>query len=273
MKPPAWKARAAVATALFLVSLSSIGIRLVAPPSAVGETAPAADFSSARAMRHVRAIAQRPHPMGSPAHAQVRDYLIAEMTALGLGPTVQATTAVAPRFAAAGSVQNIVGRLRGSATTQAGRGKALMLSAHYDGVAAAPGAGDDAAGVAAVLEAVRAIRSGSPLRNDLIVLITDGEEDGLLGAQAFSEEHAWMREVGAVLNFEGRGASGASLMFETSEAERCGGAAVRARGAAAGRELAHVQPVHDPAQRHRHVGIQAVGSGARRASTSGSSAR
>jgi len=47
-----------------------------------------------------------------------------------------------------------------------------------------PGAADDGAAVAAVLETVRALRTQAPLRNDLVVLLIDGEENGLLGAQA-----------------------------------------------------------------------------------------
>ncbi|MFQ5492041.1 MAG: M28 family peptidase, partial [Phycisphaerae bacterium] len=47
---------------------------------------------------------------------------------------------------------------------------------HYDSQQLAPGAGDDGAGVAAILEAVRAVGEAGDLRNDLYVIITDGEE-------------------------------------------------------------------------------------------------
>lgn len=47
-----------------------------------------------------------------------------------------------------------------------------------------PGASDDAAAVAAMLETVRAL-GDVELRNDLVFLMTDGEEDGVLGAEAF----------------------------------------------------------------------------------------
>ena len=51
----------------------------------------------------------------------------------------------------------------------------------------------------------------------LIALIDDGEELGLLGATLFVDEHAWAKDVGVVLNFDARGVSGPSFMFETSE--------------------------------------------------------
>jgi hypothetical protein len=88
--------------------------------------------------------------------------------------------------------------------------------AHYDGVANAPAAGDDAGGVAAILEAVRALRAGPALRNDVLVVFTDGEETGLLGAQAFLEQDPAAKTVGLVMNFEGRGGSGATQLFQTS---------------------------------------------------------
>jgi hypothetical protein len=87
--------------------------------------------------------------------------------------------------------------------------------AHYDSVEAAPGAADDGAGIAAILETVRSLRAGAPLVRDVIVLFTDGEEPGLLGAAAFVREHPWAKDAAVVLNFEARGTSGRSLMFET----------------------------------------------------------
>ena len=88
---------------------------------------------------------------------------------------------------------------------------------HYDSVANSPGAGDDASGVAVVLETLRALKTGSPLERDIIVLFADGEENGLDGSRLFVDEHPWAKEVGVVLNFDARGNSGPSIMFETSD--------------------------------------------------------
>src|SRR5947208_1402071 len=54
-----------------------------------------------------------------------------------------------------------------------------------------------------------------PLAHDVMIVITDGEEAGLLGAAAFVREHPWAKDVGVTLNFEARGTSGRSYMFET----------------------------------------------------------
>ena len=92
--------------------------------------------------------------------------------------------------------------------------------AHYDSVYRAPGAGDDASGVASILEMVRALKHCPPIQRDVIVLFTDGEEAGLLGAEAFAHSHPWMKDAGLILNFEARGNRGPSLLFETSQNNR-----------------------------------------------------
>ena len=53
--------------------------------------------------------------------------------------------------------------------------------------------------------------------NDVIVLITDAEEQGTLGASGFISEDEWARDIGLALNFDARGNSGPSIMFETSD--------------------------------------------------------
>jgi hypothetical protein len=159
----------------------------------------------------VRAIAQRPHPIGSPDNARVREYVVAQLRALGVEPQVQEATAVGTRYQEAGFVRNVLARLPGRTPG----GQAVVLMAHYDGVAGGPAAGDDGAGTAAILETVRALRAGPQLLHDVMVVITDGEEAGLLGAAAFVREHPWSKDVGVTLNFEARGTSGRSYMFET----------------------------------------------------------
>ena len=180
-------------------------------PAAVPDSAPATMFSAGRAMRHVNTIAARPHPAGSEASATVRINIVDELMVLGLAPRLQITTGVGTRYSVAGRVQNVLVRLAG---TQPG-GPAVLLMAHYDGVLAAPAAGDDASGTAVLLETLRALKSSPPLRHDVIALFTDAEEAGLVGAAAFVREDPWAKDVGVVLNFEARGTRGPSLMFET----------------------------------------------------------
>jgi hypothetical protein len=204
----------AIALVLFLTLLATFSIYRQNPPVVLDANSPLADFSAARAMKHLEVISQRPHPMGSAEHAAVRDYLLKELTSQGLNPEVQIATAMNPVWKGeyrAGTVANVIARLPGVANT-----KAVMLVGHYDSVPNGYGASDDGAAVASLLETLRALKSASALKNDVIFLFTDGEEAGLLGAYAFANEHPWAKDVGLVLNFEARGNHGPSIMFETS---------------------------------------------------------
>ncbi|PYP85023.1 MAG: hypothetical protein DMG65_21490 [Candidatus Angelobacter sp. Gp1-AA117] len=196
-----------------IILLAALAIYELKPPNPLPATASQDEFSAERALAHVRAIARVPHPIGTSANAEARAYILAQFTSLGMNP--QVAPAIGTRkgnsFVVVANAQNIVGRLPGTANSQA-----ILLMAHYDSVPSGPGAADDASGVAAILEAVRALRTGPALKNDLIVLITDGEEVGLLGAEGFVASHPWMKDVGLVINFEARGDDGPSLLFETS---------------------------------------------------------
>lgn len=180
-------------------------------PVAVPATAPPDVFSAGRALDDLKVIAAAAHPIGTTQHGAVRQYIAQRLSRLGLEPQVQTTTAVNSASNRAGTVNNILARLKGR-----NAGKALMLSTHYDSVPYGPGANDAGTGVAALLETARALKTGAQLKNDIIFLFTDGEEPGLLGALAFAKEHPWAKDVGLVLNFEARGNTGPSIMFESS---------------------------------------------------------
>ena len=199
---------------LFLLLLTVFAVSRVTPPPAGTASAPATEFSSHRAMTKLQVIARKLHPMGVPAHGEVREYLLGELSALGVAPEVQTATIVSERRrpARAATVQNIVARLAGTAG-----GKSLLLASHYDSAPTSYGASDDGSTVATMLETLRALKLGAPLRNDVIFLFTDGEEAGLLGAEAFVRRHPLAKNVGLVLNMEARGHKGPSIMFETSQ--------------------------------------------------------
>lgn len=207
-----------VGTLTGLAALCAFSVaRVTRPPSVVPATAADTVFSAERAMRDVDAIALRPHAMGMADHDRVRDYIMKRLAEIGIRPQLQVTTAVGTRYQAAGRVQNILAWLPGSSST----GKAVLLVVHYDGVEAGPAAADDGAGCAALLETLRALKARKqPLAHDVIALFTDGEEAGLLGAAAFVREHPWARDVAFIMNFEARGTTGRSYMFETGAGNR-----------------------------------------------------
>ncbi len=188
-----------------------VGVVTPAPSPA---DSPATDFSAGRAMADVRALGSAPHPVGSPANDRVRDRLVARMRVLGLEPRVRRAVAFASYGAdlSGAAVDNVIGVLPGRDRSA----PALALMAHHDSVPGSPGAADDTAGVAAAREIVRAIEArGRPLR-DVVLVITDGEEAGLLGARAFFDDDPAAAHVGYVLNLETRGGGGRTMMFETA---------------------------------------------------------
>jgi hypothetical protein len=200
--------------AALIAGLALFYVQSVTPRPAP-TSAPAGAFSAERAMADVRAMGATPHPLGSPANARVRDYLIARMTALHLSPRVQhgQAFAVYSTGIAGGAVDNVIGVLPGRDRMA----PALALMAHHDSVPGSPGAADDTTGVASALEMVRAIETrGTPLR-DVMVVITDGEEAGLLGARLFFDSPLGAH-AGYVVNMDTRGGGGLTTMFETGDA-------------------------------------------------------
>jgi hypothetical protein len=202
-----------VVVALVLGALAAVSLLALEPPDPLSASAPANEFSAERAFSHVEQIAERPHPVGSAANAEVRDYLVGQLEDLGLRPTVQQATSARTMegTASMARVQNIHAQIPGSSPTGH-----VLLVAHYDSVPRGPGAADDGAGVAAILEIARAITSSSPPRNDIDIVFTDAEEPWLLGAQAFVRDDRLDPRRSVVLNLEARGTSGPALMFQSS---------------------------------------------------------
>lgn len=158
-----------------------------------------------------------PHPAGSEQNKVVRQRIIDMLNGWGYEVVQQETSSAIVWAKNAGEevpLVNLMTRLKGSAN-----GPAVMLSAHYDS-RTGPGASDDGVGLSALLEIARMMKQKPQARNDIIFLITDGEELGLLGAKKWVEEHSWAKDVDSVINLEARGTTGPSFMFETSEESR-----------------------------------------------------
>lgn len=233
-------------TLLALAVLAWIAARPARLPDAAAADAPPSTFSATRAFRHVELLAQKPRPIASEANAEARNYILGQVRALGLEPELQTATVqklaldyFAHAHATLAVVNNILVRKPGSASDHASR-PALLLAVHYDTALSSVGAADAAAPVAAMLETLRALRSLPPLQNDLILLFTDGERAGALGAQAFAEQHPWARQVGMVLQFESGGTRGPLMLYDTRGGDGAAvGGWVRAVPLALGSSLMH----------------------------------
>ncbi|MDB6021353.1 MAG: hypothetical protein JWQ04_1210 [Pedosphaera sp.] len=190
---------------LAVVLFAGLGIAAILPPSPQAEEGNAAVFSVDRAMAHVQHIAREPHPVGSKAHDPALEYLVEQLRALPLDVEIQS--------ASRGSLQltNVLARPRNASGSNV-----VLLVAHYDSVPTGPGAADDAAGVATLLETARLLAAEPSAKNEVAFLFTDGEELGMLGASAFIKSNGeFLKHVRVVLNFEARGNHGPVVMFET----------------------------------------------------------
>jgi hypothetical protein len=179
-------------------------------------TAPAVDpdapFNTDRAyQRLVRILGdETPHPVDSDANDAVRARLLNEITGLGFDPMVRDDFQCITGFGlACARVQNVVFWV-----TEPGPDAVVLLS-HYDSVPAGPGASDDGSGMAASLE-IAHLLSQRELDRPVLVLITDGEETGLMGARAFVRADPLVEQIGAVVNMEARGSSGITALIQTS---------------------------------------------------------
>jgi hypothetical protein len=184
-------------------------------PEALGLSAPATQFSAARADAVLGRILdqQRPHPAGSAESAAVRRRILKELAALNVPAQVQSRMSCfsEPRWGSisCGTVNNII------AEAVPGSGRQIVMVAHTDSVAAGPGAGDDMSGVATIMESIRALKARGRVEHPIVALFTDGEESGLLGAAAYLRDRQARGRVGAVINMESRGNQGPSYLFQT----------------------------------------------------------
>jgi hypothetical protein len=179
-------------------------------PDVKGSNAPLDEFAAARAIEELKTLLgdQQPHPSGSHVNAAVRERLIARLGELGLAPTTQTAIGCNQSYALCGTATNVLATIPGK------RESGILLMAHYDSVPFAPGAGDDGAGVAALIEIARVLRHDSVAHeNSVMFLFTDAEEDGLLGAEAFFAEHPAAKLAKVVFNLEGSGSSGPVLVL------------------------------------------------------------
>ena len=105
---------------------------------------------------------------------EARTYLIALFTRLGLE---------AKRHAYGTDAENIYAVLPSG---QPGA-ETVVIGAHYDSVRNAPGANDDASGVAAVVAIAAELSKITPRSRDLMFVCFDQEERGLVGSRAFAQ--------------------------------------------------------------------------------------
>ena len=220
------------------------GLSVLILPSPAPTTADPTTFSAERAMASINRLADEPHSvLRREAHDRARDDVIGMFTDLGYTADVHSDPLFDFSIPEDKETFDMLSTEQQAAVKDAtadtivvdvpGKSERTMaLMAHYDSATVegtendeqsyssgtSHGAADDGYGVAAIIETLRAIKAeGRQPENSLKIVITDGEEIGLVGARNEMRHHrADYDTVDLFLNLEARGMSGPAFMFETS---------------------------------------------------------
>jgi hypothetical protein len=159
-------------------------------------------FSAERAARDLEWLCEEPHPIGSEAGERNALRLVAELQHLGFDAEVKRTE----RRPVALNVLAVRPGLSGS--------PGVLFVAHHDSTPRGPGAGDDGVGVVALLEVARVLNSARSDFPSIGILLTDGEEVGMLGARGFLSARSGIPTSTVIVNVEAVGNRGPTVVFQ-----------------------------------------------------------
>lgn len=168
-------------------------------------------FNTDNARAHVERLAGAigSRPAGSAANEKARAYLIETLQLYGFDVRVQEADASWPEAGRTARVANVIALRPGA------QNDAIGLVAHYDSVPGSPGAGDDGLGTAVVLEAARVLAARTSPRYSVMVVLTDAEELGLMGARVLVHDPEVRARLKAYINIEAVGTGEPVVLFET----------------------------------------------------------
>src|SRR5436190_20688847 len=193
---------------LLVAALAGLSLLACSRPSGL--------FSEANARAHVGMLAGTigSRAVGTSANARAREYIVDQLRQAGFEVRVQEADARRPELGTTARVANIIATLAGS------RREAIGVIAHYDSRPDAPGATDDALGVAVALEAARVLAARERRQWSVMAILTDGEEAGLMGAAALVTDRDVTSRLSAYVQVESIGSDGPALLFETGPGNR-----------------------------------------------------
>src|SRR4029450_4553767 len=144
----------------------------------------AAAIDGEAALRHASALAALgPHAWGSPRNRAAAEYVAVQFREAGL------TEVRLQEFETQGTQgANVIGVLRARAPEM------VVVGAHHDTVADAPGAYDDGGGVGVVVELARVL-AREPSRTRTVVFVSFAREEAA-GRPGAAGSRAWLKSIG-----------------------------------------------------------------------------
>ncbi len=225
---------------------SCLFLFIVLLPALSGCTRSAGLFSEQNARVHLAMLAGTigSRPIGTEANARARAYLIDQLKLYGYEVRVQELDARRAEIGRTARVANIIAVLPGA------RAEAIGLLSHYDSVPESPGAADDGLGVAVSLEAARVLAARSDRTWTIFVLITDGEEQSLMGAAGLMTDREVTSRLQAYINVEAAGSGRDRQSVRGGPGQRVADRLVGAAGATPARRVVRHRNLPPAAERH-----------------------
>lgn len=214
--------------AISYLAYSAIHMNFVAP---LGPDAPLDRFSEARAIKHVRVLAEDigGRQVGTPGLTQAAAYIKKqlEMIKERAGSNIRIEieeTVVSGSFnmmflgwsisLTYRNHTNILMRI--SSVDSQESDPSVLLNGHFDTPPGSPGAGDCGSCVASLLELARvSIDSGWTPPRPIIFLFNGAEELYMLGSHGFMTTHRWRDTIGAFIDIEASGTGGFDLVCQS----------------------------------------------------------
>ncbi|VFQ87629.1 unnamed protein product [Cuscuta campestris] len=214
-----------------LISLLAYSVHQLKFITPLGIDAPLDRFSEARAIEHVRVLAEDigGRQEGTPGLRQAAEYIktqletMKERAQLNVRVEIEETVVngsfsmIFLGYSISFAYRNHTNIMMRISSLQSGDDDpSVLLNGHFDTTPGSPGAGDCGSCVAALLELARlTIDSGWVPPRPLIFLFNGAEELFMLGSHGFITSHRWRDTIGAFINVEASGIGGPDLVCQS----------------------------------------------------------
>ena len=112
------------------------------------------------------------------------------------------------------NITNILVRISPTGAPSAALDHALLISAHYDSIIGSPGASDDVAAIAVMMDVLLLMTRVEHRGHAVIFNFNGAEENVLQASHGFITQHPWTKSIRAFINMEATGSGGQEILFQ-----------------------------------------------------------